>query len=214
MITTKQINPGSVIFIEKPLFVSANIFNITASLTSCGACLQSTPGNATDSSSSSSLKITLCSKCSTIPLCQDCQTDPNGNSKRFHAGQGHSQEECAFISDFIQKHPQVLNFRTGMDENGNPYNFMKDLAILRILMFRSLCPWRWESILALRNSPRFIACSKHNFGNISDWLSGITSNFIMSQYYFKNICKEKNIPLTDVIKVLAVFSEVSIHNSR
>ncbi|ODN03580.1 Egl nine 1 [Orchesella cincta] len=210
MITTKQINPGNVIFTEKPLFVSANIFDTDFSLTLCGACLQPNKGNNNGSTCSS--KLTVCSEC-TIPLCQDCHNDPNGNSKRFHAGQGHSPEECAFISDFIQKHSEVINFRTGMDENGNPYNFIKDLTILRILMFRSLCPWRWESILALRNSPRFIACCKHNYGNLSDWLAGFTADFIMSQYYFKNICKEKSIPLTDVVKILAVFCEISFHNS-
>ncbi|CAL8102915.1 unnamed protein product [Orchesella dallaii] len=207
MITTKQINPGSVIFTEKPLFVSSNIFNPNFTLTLCGACLQpSTSNNGLLS------KLVACSKC-TLPLCKDCHTDPTGNSKRFHAGQGHSPEECAFITDFIQKHPELLNFRTGMDDNGNPYNFMKDLTVLRILMFRSLCPWRWESILALKNSPRFIACCKHNFGNLNDWLADFTSDFVMSQYYFKNICKEKNLPLTDVVKILAVFCEVSFHNS-
>lgn len=214
MIATKKVDVGTVLFIEKPLLVAANVLNSDAKIIWCSSCLKSIT-NTSDVNNNISKKSGLCPLCE-IPLCCSCLQEIGKMdeliSKRYLCGQGHSSEECALISD-IQKKLDVFSFKPG--DVKFAAESMKDLTILRVLMCRTSCPWRWESFLALRNSPRYGVCCNHSLGNIKNWListGGGQGGFPLSNYYMRNVCKDKTNLLEDVVKVVATFSEVSLQN--
>lgn len=239
MIATKSIVGGGVVFNEKPLLVTANIFlgpsdtngkdssSSSFSCVWCSSCLKIVSDNKDQlNNNKTKSAIQHCTKCE-VPLCQECfQQGPIGADnvsnfvKRFFGGQGHTTEECALISDLRQKIPELQNvhqFVKSKDGSGNEKfwgEFLKDITILRILMFRTQCPWRWESFIALRNNPRYLACVKHNFGNLEELMGSSGTGFPVSNHYLKNICKDKSFQVQDIVRIVALFCEVSTQNSN
>lgn len=214
MISTKVINPGQVLFTEKPLLIVANVFSTgndpapDTALTWCASCLQPL-SDANNNATPSTKKMLSCSGCE-ITLCCRCKSECNENSTSPQSknlpGQGHVKEECRLIAGLRQKGNEYL--RIG---KGSCRNFMLDLAALRVLMFRTSCPWRWESLIALRNSPRYGYCCKHNFiggGTLDE------AHYPVAAHYIKNICKEKNVQLLDILRIITIFSEECSHNRR
>jgi hypothetical protein len=95
---------------------------------------------------------------------------------------------------------------------GQSCDLVKDFTILKILLLHKHKSESWDSFMSLKSNPRYATSLKSPPEFVKSWTELDPDFFPIANNYLKTIFKDRSVKLEEVVRIFAVFSDVSWFN--